>query len=56
MIWTMAEWVSDSWKRYFSKEGIDPNRVLCRQMEESDDENPHLQPFLEDQVRAGSGG
>ena len=50
MIWTMAEWVSDLWKRlFFSKEGIDPNRVLCRQIEERDDEHPHVAPFLVDQ-------
>ena len=52
----MAEWVSDSWKRYVREEGIDPNRVLCRQIEESDDDNSHLEPFLEDQVLEGSEG
>ena len=45
IICTMAEWVSDSWKRYVREEGIDPNRVLCRQIEESDDDNSHLEPF-----------
>ena len=56
IICTMAEWVSDLWKRYVCEEGIDPNRVLCRQIDESDDENPHLEPFLEDQVVRGHFG
>ena len=54
MICSMAEWSSDAWKRYVREDGIDPNRILCRTIEDSDEEGVD-QFHIEEAERVASG-